>query len=197
MPLAFQCASARAASILSTRPTISSTVRKPSLAMCWRICSAMKKKKLMTCSGWPVKRARRTGSCVAMPTEQVFRWHLRIMMQPMEISGMVAKPNSSAPSRAAITTSRPVWSLPSVCTRMRLRRSLSSRTCWVSARPSSQGRPACLMELSGEAPVPPVSPEMRTTSAWALETPAATVPTPTSETSLTAMRACGLTFFRS
>ena len=119
MPLAFQCASATAASILSTRPTISSTVRKPSLAMCWRICSAMKKKKLMTCSGWPVKRARRTGSWVAMPTEQVFRWHLRIMMQPMVMSGMVAKPNSSAPSSAAMTTSRPVCSLPSVCTLMR------------------------------------------------------------------------------
>ena len=39
------------------------------------------------------------------------------MMQPMAISGMVAKPNSSAPSSAAITTSRPVCSLPSVCTR--------------------------------------------------------------------------------
>ena len=33
------------------------------------------------------------------------------------------KPNSSAPSSAAITTSRPVCSLPSVCTLMRLRRS--------------------------------------------------------------------------
>src|SRR6202041_1857610 len=62
-------------SIFSTRPTISSTVRKPRLAMCWRICSAMKKKKLITCSGVPVKRARRTGSCVAMPTGQVFKWH--------------------------------------------------------------------------------------------------------------------------
>src|ERR1039457_2465372 len=138
----------------STRPTISSTVRKPSLAMCSRICSARKKKKLMTCSGWPVKRARRTGSWVAMPTEQVFRWHLRIMMQPMAMSGVVAKPNSSAPSRAAITMSRPVCNLPSVCTVMRLRRSLSSRTCWGSARPSSQGNPACLIEISGEAPVP-------------------------------------------
>src|SRR5208282_1253395 len=66
--------------------------------MCSRICSAMKKKKLMTCSGLPVKRARSTGSCVAMPTGQVFRWHLRIMMQPDAISGAVAKPNSSAPT---------------------------------------------------------------------------------------------------
>ncbi len=132
-----------------------------------------------------------------MPTAQVFRWHLRIMMQPIVISGMVAKPNSSAPSSAAIVTSRPVCSLPSVCTRMRLRRSFSSSTCCVSARPSSHGSPACLIELSGEAPVPPLSPEMSTTSACALDTPAATVPTPASATSFTAMRACGFTFFRS
>ena len=88
-----------------------------------RTCSAIKKKKLMTCSGCPWNCLRSTGSCVAMPTEQVLRWHLRIMMQPIAISGVVAKPNSSAPSSAAITTSRPVCSLPSVCTRMRLRRS--------------------------------------------------------------------------
>ena len=38
---------------------------------------------------------------------------------------------------------------------------------------------------------------MRTTSAWALATPAAIVPTPASETSLTWMRAAGLAFFKS
>src|ERR1700721_323261 len=54
----------------------------------------------MTCSGWPVKRLRSTGSCVATPTGQVLRWHLRIMMQPAAIKGAVAKPNSSAPSSA-------------------------------------------------------------------------------------------------
>ena len=42
-----------------------------------------------------------------------------------------------------------------------------------------------------------VSPEIRTASACALATPAATVPTPTSATSLTEMRAFGLTFLRS
>ena len=124
-----------------------------------------------------------------MPTGQVFRWHLRIMMQPMATSGAVEKPNSSAPSSAAIATSRPVCSLPSVCTRMRPRRSFITSTWCVSARPSSHGTPACLMELSGEAPVPPLSPEISTTSACALATPAATVPTPTSATSFTEMRA--------
>ena len=45
----------------------------------------------MTCSGWPLKRLRSTGSCVATPTGQVLRWHLRIMMQPAAISGAVAE----------------------------------------------------------------------------------------------------------
>ena len=89
---------------------------------------------------------RNTGSCVAMPTGQVLRWHLRIMMQPMAIRGVVEKPNSSAPSNAAITTSRPVCNLPSVWTRMRLRRSFITSTCCVSARPSSHGMPACLID---------------------------------------------------
>jgi len=41
-------------------------------------------------------------------TGQVLRWHLRIIMQPKAISGAVAKPTSSAPSRNAMATSRPV-----------------------------------------------------------------------------------------
>jgi hypothetical protein len=53
-------------------------------------------------------------SCVAMPTGQVLRWHLRIIIQPMVMSGAVEKPNSSAPSKTPIATSRPVLSCPSV-----------------------------------------------------------------------------------
>ena len=48
--------------------------------------------------------------------------------------------------------------------------------------------PACLILVSGDAPVPPSWPLMSTTSAWALATPAATVPTPTSATSFTLIR---------
>jgi hypothetical protein len=54
-----------------------------------------------------------------------------------------------------------------------------------------------LSEFSGEAPVPPSWPEISTTSAWAFETPAATVPTPSSLTSFTCTRAYSLAFFRS
>ena len=99
--------------------------------------------------------ARSTGSCVATPTGHVLRWHLRIMMQPLATSGAVAKPNSSAPSSAANATSRPVLSCPSTCRRTRPRSSFITSTCCVSARPSSHGVPACWIDDSGEAPVPP------------------------------------------
>jgi hypothetical protein len=52
MPLAFQWSTARAASSLSVRPIISSTVRKPSLAMISRSSWAMNCMKLTTCSGF-------------------------------------------------------------------------------------------------------------------------------------------------
>ena len=51
--------------------------------------------------------------------------------------------------------------------------------------------------FTADAPVPPESPEMRMMSARALATPAAIVPTPTSETSFTETIAFGFTFFRS
>ena len=70
-------------------------------------------------------------------------------------------------------------------------------TCCVSARPSSHGRPACLIEDSGDAPVPPSWPAITMWSALALATPAATVPTPASATSLTEISALGLTHCRS
>src|SRR5438046_765872 len=73
----------------------------------------------MTSSGLPANFLRNAGSCVAIPTGQVFRWHLRIMMHPIATNGAVENPNSSAPRRAAIATSRPVFSFPSVCTVMR------------------------------------------------------------------------------
>src|SRR6516165_6433548 len=86
---------------------------------------------------------------------------------------------------------------PSTCTAMRPRNPFSTKVCWVSARPISQGEPAWVSEVRGLAPVPPSKPAIVTWSARAFETPAATVPTPTSETSLTDTAACGLAFFKS
>ena len=119
------------------------------------------------------------------------------MMQPETTSGAVAKPNSSAPRSAPMITSRPVFSCPSTWTTIRSRNPLASRVCCVSARPISQGIPACFNDVSGAAPVPPSWPEISTTSEWALATPAATVPTPTSATSFTCTRAAGLADLRS
>src|SRR6185369_4318804 len=117
-PLAFQCSMPFLMSSRSLRPIRSSNLRMPSCAMIWRTSSATKKKKLTTCSGLPANFLRSTGSCVATPTGQVLRWHLRIMMQPSTTSGAVAKPNSSAPRIAPITTSRPVFIWPSTWTQI-------------------------------------------------------------------------------
>ena len=157
----------------------------------------MYSKKLTTNSGLPLNLLRSSGFCVAMPTGQVSKWQTRIMMQPLTTSGAVAKPNSSAPRSAAMMTSRPVFICPSACTTMRSRKPLSNRVCCASARPSSQGTPACFNDVSGDAPVPPSCPEINTTSAFALLTPAATVPMPTSDTNFTCTRAAGFEFFKS
>ncbi len=80
---------------------------------------------------------------------------------------------------------------------MRERRSLASSVCWVSARPISHGTPACWIDDSGEAPVPPSWPAITTWSAPAFATPAATVPTPASAASLTETVAFGFAERRS
>mmetsp|Transcript_23435 Transcript_23435/g.61184 ORF Transcript_23435/g.61184 Transcript_23435/m.61184 type:complete len:202 (+) Transcript_23435:1002-1607(+) len=178
-------------------PTNSSIVVIPNDCKVRRISSASRKKKLMTCSGWPSNFARSSGSCVAMPTGQVFRWHLRIMMHPRAMSGPVDRAYSSAPSAAAMQMSLGVFSWPSVCKRTRSLKSLSTRVCCVSAMPSSQGRPAHLIPVQAAAPVPPSPPDTTIWSAFAFATPAAMTPTPTSDTSLTLTSPSGLAHFKS
>mmetsp|Transcript_5396 Transcript_5396/g.10836 ORF Transcript_5396/g.10836 Transcript_5396/m.10836 type:complete len:205 (+) Transcript_5396:3108-3722(+) len=92
----------------SVRPTISFTVRMPSIAIHSLTSSPTIHRKFTTWSGIPLNFLRSSGSCVAIPTGHTLRWHLRIMMHPSEIRGAVENPVSSAPSRKAITTSRPV-----------------------------------------------------------------------------------------
>ena len=59
--------------ILWVCPTISFKVLKPRLAMICLSSSATKYMKLITCSGVPLKFLRSSGSCVAIPTGQVFK----------------------------------------------------------------------------------------------------------------------------
>ena len=139
----------------SVRPTISLMVRKPRPAIISRTSSAKKVKKFTMCSGSPVKCLRNSGSCVATPTGHVFKWHFRIIIQPSEINAAVAKPNSSAPSKAPTTTSRPVRKPPSTCTEIRPRNSFITKVCCVSAKPISHGPPAFNKDVIGLAPVPP------------------------------------------
>ena len=155
MPVDFQNLIALFTRSISDLPTISSIVRKPSCAMISLSSSAMKRMKLTTYSGLPSNFARSFGFCVATPKGHVSRLHTRIMAHPRATRGPVAKPNSSAPSRHAIATSRPVRSLPSASTVIRERRSLRSSVWCASATPSSQGRPAWRIDVLGAAPVPP------------------------------------------
>ena len=139
----------------SLLPTISSIVLQPSFAMYSLSSAAIKRMKFSTYSGFPAKRLRSSGFCVAIPAGQVSKLHTRIMTQPKVTSGAVAKPYSSAPSSAAIATSRPLINLPSVSMRTLFLSPFMIRVWCVSESPSSQGRPALWIELAGAAPVPP------------------------------------------
>ena len=90
-PLAFQWSMAWLKLRRSTRPIMSSNLRKPSSAMTRRTSSATKVRKRTTYSALPWNRFRRSGSCVAMPTGQVPRWHFRMRMQPSADQGRRAE----------------------------------------------------------------------------------------------------------
>ena len=95
----------------------------------------------------------------------VFVWQARIMMQPVAISGAVEKPHLVGAEQRRDHDVAAGLELAVGLTQMRLRRSLSTSVCWVSARPISHGMPAWI-ELSGDAPVPPSWPEISTWSAF-------------------------------
>ncbi len=181
----------------SLRPTSSSTVRMPSLAIISRRSCAINFIKFTTYSGFPLKRARSFGFCVAIPAGHVSRLQTRIITHPIVTNGAVANPNSSAPSNAATATSRPVISLPSVSIRTLFLSPFRISVWCVSDSPSSHGSPALWIELRGAATVPPSYPEIRMSCAPAFATPAATVPTPASDTSFTEIFAARFAFFRS
>ena len=136
-------------------PIISSILLKPSLAIISLNSWATKYMKLMTCSGLPLKFFLNSGSWVAIPTGQVFKWHALIIIHPDATRGAVEKPNSSAPNKHAIATSRPVFNCPSHSKTTLLLKLFKTKVCCASATPSSHGNPACLNEVKGEAPVPP------------------------------------------
>ena len=144
----------------------------------------MNSKKFTTNSGLPVNRLRSSGFWVAMPTGQVSRWQTRIITQPETTSGAVAKPNSSAPSSAAMTTSRPGLQLAvdlhddAVAQPVEQQRLLGlgetelPRGAGVLHRRQRRGAGAAV-----------VTGDQHDVGVRLADTPAATVPTPTSATS--------------
>ena len=178
-------------------PISSSILETPILLIICLTSSAIYKKKLTTFSGIPLNLFLNSSFWVATPTGHLFVWQTRAIMHPSAIIATEPKPYSSAPSKAAITTSQPVLRPPSVLKITLSRKLFSKRDLWTSATPSSHGKPACLIELRGEAPVPPSWPDIWITSALALLTPAAIVPIPISETSLTLTFAFGWTWCKS
>jgi len=148
-----------------------------------------------------VKRARSTGSWVATPTGQVFRWHLRIMMQPAAISG--ARWRSRTHRRPAARRQPRPRAVRArrhpPARRCASGRPLSSRVCWVSARPISQGEPAWVSEVRGLAPVrrpsKPLMVEVVRRGTWRHRRPRC--PRRPRRPASPRLRAAGLTFFRS
>ena len=140
---------------------------------------------------------RSASFCVVTPTGQLLVWQMRAMMHPSAIMAMVPKPYSSPPLSAASTMSHPVLSPPSTRSSTRSRSLFSTSVRCTSVSPSSHGTPACLIDDSGDAPVPPSWPEIWMMSALALATPAAMVPMPAPATSFTLTLAAGLIWCRS
>ena len=151
----------------------------------------------MTCSGVPWNFFLNCSFWVAIPTGHVFKWHFLIIIHPTETRGAVENPNSSAPNNAPTTTSLPVFKPPSTWREILFLNLFITRVWCVSAKPSSHGVPAFLIDVRGDAPVPPSYPAIVMWSALHLVTPAATTPTPNSDTNFTLILACWFTFLRS
>ena len=183
--------------INSTWPIISFKVLQPNKAKYSLTSSAIKYIKLITFASFPLKLWRSFSFCVATPKGQVFKLQTLSILQPIVIKGALEKLYKSAPRIAAIITSKPVSSLPSVSSLTRLRKSFIISVWWASLNPISKGIPAWETLVLGAAPVPPLKPEIKILLAPALTTPDAIVPTPASLTSLTEIFAWGFALLKS
>ena len=113
----------------------------PSWARYSRTSAAMNSKKFTTNSGLPAELPPQLAGSASRPRPGRCPGGTPASARSRTTtSGAVANPNSSAPSSAAMMTSRPVLSWPSICTTIRSRSPLRSSVCWVSASPISHGR---------------------------------------------------------
>ena len=195
---AFQCSAACVVSSAPTWPTISLTVRKPNWAISSRTSSAMNMKKFSTNSGLPLKRfaqhrvlgrdADRTGVEVADPHHDAARHHQR-RGREAELLGAEQRGDHDVAAGLELTVDLHDDAIAKTVEQQRL---------LGLGQPELPRRARVLHAMSaGWRRCRRRGPEISTTSACAFDTPAATVPTPFSQTSFTCTRACGLEFFRS
>ena len=175
----------------SCAPTSSSTVRTPSFAMIPRSSSAMKSMKFIDV----LRLAAEAFSAVRDSASRCRPGRCRgcrlaSSRSPLLTSGAVAKPNSSAPRTQAMATSRPVMSLPSVSSRTRVRKPVLVSASGAPRRGRAPtADPRCGSSFAARRLCRRRSRKSARRRAPALATPAAIVPTPASDTSLTEMRA--------
>ena len=175
------------------------SLRKPSCAMISRRCIAMNLMKFTACSGLPANFSRRRGSWVATGPDRYSGGRRHLTTQPTATQRRRSR--SRTPRRPA--TRRWQRRAPSSAARPSRRRSWKRRLLMDQslvrlgeaelprAGPHASTRSAVMRRC------PHRGPRSSTTSACALATPAAIVPTPTSATSFTEMRASRLAFLRS
>ena len=162
--------------------------------MICRNSSATKKKKLTICSGWPANFFRKhrvlrrnadgAGIEMAFPHHDAAFDDQRRGRKPEFFRAQQRGDGDITPGLHL-----PVGLDPDAAAQIVEHKRLM---CFRQAQ--FPGNAGILDEESGEAPVPPESPLISTLSAWAFATPAATVPTPTSDTSLTETAASDWSF---
>jgi hypothetical protein len=115
----------------------------------------MKRMKFTTCSGLPLNFSRSCGSCVATPTGQVLRWQTRIMMQPSgdqrrggetELLGAEQGGDDDVAAGLELAVGLDRDAAAQVVEHERL---------VGLGEAELPGQAACLIEVCGEAPVPP------------------------------------------
>jgi hypothetical protein len=127
-----------------------------------------------------------------MPTGQVFRWQTRIMMQPDDHERRGGEAELLGAEQRGDHDVAPGLQLAVHLHDDAVAQAVQHQHLLRLGEAELPRHARVLDRVSGEAPVPPSCPEMSTTSACAFATPAATVPTPTSATSFTWMRASGV-----
>ena len=158
----------------------------------------MARKKRSTISGVPVNFARRSSRWVAIPVGHVSRWHWRAMSQPSATSADVPNANSSAPSSAATSRSRPGLETAVGAQRDAVAQAVAEQHLVDLGQPELPGGADVLDRRQRATP----RSRRRGRDRWmyaapAFATPAAIVPTPRDATSFTPIRALGLIARRS